>query len=144
VSSSELPCAPISAVHHVALFVSDLARAEAFYGGLLGLAVRQRWYGADGIEPRSIWFDLGSDSFLAVELTREAKAAPRAETLLGWNLVALSIRCEDRATWRRRLTTSGFPVIQETEYTLYVRDPEGHRVGLSHWPKRAGASAATP
>src|SRR5689334_772473 len=56
-------------VHHVAVLVADLARAERFYGGVLGLAVIKRHDDARGA-PRSIWFALGDETgaFLAVEL----------------------------------------------------------------------------
>lgn len=26
------------------------------------------------------------------------------------------------------------PIEGRTDYTLYLRDPEGNRIGLSHWP----------
>ncbi|MGC4063236.1 MAG: hypothetical protein QM784_01010 [Polyangiaceae bacterium] len=41
------------------------------------------------------------------------------------------------------MTAAGHPVIHESDYTLYLRDPEGHRVGLSHWPHRVETSATT-
>jgi HSP20 family molecular chaperone IbpA len=33
-----------------------------------------------------------------------------------------------------RLTDAGHPIEGETAFTLYVRDPDGTRVGLSHYP----------
>ena len=113
---------------------------EAFYGGVLGLPVLRRWQGEDG--ERSIWFDLGDGGFLAVE--RVAGAPPRHD---GWNtddagihLVALAIERGARDTWEAHLTAAGAPVVHRTDYTLYVRDPEGNRVGLSHWPEAEAES----
>jgi catechol 2,3-dioxygenase-like lactoylglutathione lyase family enzyme len=128
-------------VHHIALLVTDLIRAEAFYGGVLGLRVNRRWFMPDGTDPRSVWFELGPESFLAVELIRDANGTPRQLESPGWNLLALSIRRDERDRWRERVASAGFPVTEESAYTLYLRDPEGHRVGLSHWPLPAELSA---
>jgi hypothetical protein len=49
--------------------------------------------------------------------------------------VALGIARGERAAWERRLSDAGVPVEYRTAFTLYVRDPEGNRVGLSHWPE---------
>ena len=121
-------------IHHVAIQVRDLAAAEKFYGGVLGLPVLRRWQGEEG--ERSLWFDLGDGGFLAIEWV--AGGPPRHD---GWNtdelgihLVALAIERSERDTWEAHLTAAGVPVVHRTDYTLYVRDPEGNRVGLSHWP----------
>jgi catechol 2,3-dioxygenase-like lactoylglutathione lyase family enzyme len=37
----------------------------------------------------------------------------------------------DLSAWEARLQEAGIPVDERTAYTLYVRDPDGHRVGLS-------------
>jgi glyoxylase I family protein len=120
-------------IHHVAIQVRDLAAMEAFYAGVLGLPVLRRWQGEDG--DRSIWFDLGG-GFLAVE--RVAGPPPRHD---GWNtedagihLVALAIDRDQRDAWEAHLAAAGHEIAHRTDYTLYVRDPEGNRVGLSHWP----------
>jgi catechol 2,3-dioxygenase-like lactoylglutathione lyase family enzyme len=125
------------AVHHIALVVSDLVAAERFYGDVLGLAVLRRWFESDGTTPRSIWFEVEPGTFLAVErgvaaLRPESDCAP---TQGGWHLVALGITRSERDLWRERLEQAGFPCTDESRYTLYCRDPEGNRVGLSHWPE---------
>jgi catechol 2,3-dioxygenase-like lactoylglutathione lyase family enzyme len=48
---------PRLAVHHLAVVVRDLERAEAFYAGVLGLPVAQRWADEAGA-PRSVWLSL--------------------------------------------------------------------------------------
>src|SRR4051812_49828644 len=52
---------PSTGVHHLAIQVRDLAEAERFYVGLLGLSVVRRWQGQGGAE-RSLWIDLGGGS----------------------------------------------------------------------------------
>jgi glyoxylase I family protein len=119
-------------VHHLAVLVSDLARAEAFYGGVLGLAVGQRWQDAAGA-PRSVWLELGGGAVLALE--RAATSGPRrGEAAPGWHLAALAIAPAEREAWRARLAAAGHAVFHETDHTLYVRDPDGNVVALSHHP----------
>jgi catechol 2,3-dioxygenase-like lactoylglutathione lyase family enzyme len=123
-------------IHHLAVVVADLVRAEAFYAGTLALPVLHRWPDASGA-PRSIWLELG-DSFLAVERAG-ADAPTRADAAPGWHCVALAIAPGEREAWRARLAAAGTPVERETPYTLYVRDPDGNLVGLSHWPHPCAA-----
>jgi glyoxylase I family protein len=125
-----------SGIHHLAIKVADLSSAEAFYAGLLRLPVARRWPSADGTGERSIWIDLGGDSFLAIERAAAAGTS-KDEEIPGIHLVALRIDRQDRDAWKARLADAGHAVYLQTDYTLYVRDPEGNRVGLSHWPERA-------
>jgi len=114
-------------VHHLAILVRDLPRVEAFYSELLGLPVVRR----DG--ERSVWLDLGRDAFLALE--RAPSPSPAApDGTPGLHLVALRIGRAERAAWEARFQEAGVGVYRRTGFTIYVRDPEGNRVGLSHWP----------
>jgi catechol 2,3-dioxygenase-like lactoylglutathione lyase family enzyme len=119
-------------VHHLAVLVQDLQRAEAFYGSVLGLPVQRRWEDDQGA-PRSVWLTLGGDAFLALELAPPSGARGTGD-LPGWHCVALGIAPADREPWRARLAKAGFPVERETSFTLYTRDPEGNVVALSHYP----------
>ncbi|HVV52906.1 MAG TPA: VOC family protein [Polyangia bacterium] len=126
-------------VHHVAIGVRDLAACEAFYTGVLGLPVLRRWPAAGAPGDRSVWLDLGGGAFLALE--RAAAGAPRpAEPAHGYLMIALAIPRAARADWEARLAAAGAAVVHRTDYTLYVADPEGNRVGLSHWPEAAAAA----
>lgn len=128
----------VQSVHHIALLVRDLAASEYFYGQVLGLPVLRRWPNHDERTERSIWFDLGQGAFLAVEVNPlPHQETPEPSPPSGWHLLALSIaRCE-REAWRERLLRACYPCTEESPYTLYCRDPEGNRVGLSHWPEPA-------
>lgn len=119
--------------------MTDLERAEAFYVGVLGLPVTKRWTDEEGA-PRSLWLDLRDGTFLAVE--KVTGAAPRADAAPGWHCVALPIAVSEREAWRAHLESSGHPVERESDYSLYVRDPEGSLVALSHYP--VPSSATTP
>ncbi|MDB4980134.1 MAG: Glyoxalase/bleomycin resistance protein/dioxygenase [Myxococcales bacterium] len=130
--------------HHLAVQVRDLPLCERFYAETLGLRVLRRWPATDGArDDRSVWMtnDVGeAPSFIALE--RVADGPPTAEeasraTRPGLHLIALRIERASRATWEQRLAAAGAPVEARTAFTLYVRDPEGNRVGLSHWPDEA-------
>lgn len=122
-------------MHHLAVVVRDLDRAEAFYAGVLGLPVVQRWADAAGA-PRSVWLGLGGGGFLAVE--RAAADGPtRTDEAPGWHCVALGIAAGERAAWRGRIEAAGARVERESPYSMYVRDPEGNLVALSHYPQAA-------
>lgn len=130
-----------SGVHHLAVKVRDLERAEAFYAGVLGLTITRRHDDERG-RPRSIWLGLGGTTFLAVERAERGEPV-RFDDAPGWHCIALAIPLETREAWRERLAEKGFPVEHETAYTLYVRDPEGAVVALSHHPVSiAGVSDA--
>ncbi len=130
--SDDSSTAPPLALHHLAVKVKDLARAEAFYSGVLGLRVSNRHQDERGAS-RSIWLDLGAGAFLAVERAEPGETA-RADDQPGWHCVALAIGVDQRDAWRARLAARGFSVERESPFTLYVRDPEGALVALSHHP----------
>jgi catechol 2,3-dioxygenase-like lactoylglutathione lyase family enzyme len=72
-----------------------------------------------------------------------AEAAPWRVSRPGFHLVALRVEDRDRPAIEQRLAAAGVPIAHRTDFTLYVRDPEGNRVGLSHYPiDRAGAAVA--
>lgn len=125
------------AIHHVAIKVDDLARAESFWSGVLGLDVLRRQ--SDELGARSLWFGLGHEVFLAVERA-EASGPLRSDEAPGFHCVSLSIAANDREMWRARLAHAGFPVFRETDYTLYVREPSGAVIALSHYPTAWSAS----
>lgn len=133
-------------IHHLAVVVADLERAERFYGGVLGLPVLRRWDDEVG-RARSVWLELGAGAFLAVEkgdAPSTTPAGPRGAAAPGWHCVALAIDRGAREDWRRRLAEAGHPVERETVFTLYARDPEGNLVALSHWPEEALDPPAAP
>jgi glyoxylase I family protein len=109
-------------IHHLALRVSDPERARAFYADLLGLAERRRVEDAHGL--RAVWLDAGP---VVLMLERELRS-PGAESGSG-HLLALAVA--DLVAWEERLRAAGVAVEDRTEHTLYFRDPDGHRVGLS-------------
>ena len=143
-AANERHAAP-GGVHHVAIAVRDLGAVEAFYTAVLGLPILRRWpmpgeMTGDDQRDRSIWCDLGGGAFLALEraaegeVAREGAGGARGH---GYLMIALRITRAARADWEARLAAAGVAIVHRTAYTLYVADPEGNRVGLSHWPDAA-------
>ncbi len=121
-------------VHHLAVVVRDLQRAERFYVDVLGLSLLRRWHDSDGL--RAVWLSLGEGAFLALERFDSVESElGNDKVAIGWHCVALGIATQEREHWRARLNEAGHPVFRETDYTLYVRDPEGNVIGLSHYPE---------
>ncbi|HKC14273.1 MAG TPA: VOC family protein [Vicinamibacteria bacterium] len=112
----------VGAIHHLALRVADPERSLVFYAGLLGLPELRR-FPESGVV-RSIWLRAGE---MVVMLERRlAGSGPEAGS---GHLLAFAV--SDLAAWEKRLAAAGVTVEGRTAQTLYLRDPDGHRVGLS-------------
>jgi len=137
-------------IHHLAIQVRDLALLERFYRDLLGLPELKRWPAPDGAHDRSVWLGLGDGaSFLALECCTGERPRLREESAFfepsaGLHLVALGIGAGERAAWETRLRAAGVEIVHHTPFTIYFFDPEGNRVGLSHYPDAAPAAEVAP
>jgi glyoxylase I family protein len=126
--------------HHLAVQVQDVERAVRFYRDVLGLAERMRHLREDG-SLRSVWMDVPGGGFLALEETGEPpQPTPFRDARPGWLLLALRIQPAEREQAEAHLQRHGVEVVHRTRFTLYVRDPEGNRIGLSHHPEEPPAS----
>jgi catechol 2,3-dioxygenase-like lactoylglutathione lyase family enzyme len=126
--------------HHLAIQVKDLARAERFYREVLGLALVRRWPYEDGTPgDRSVWLSVGSgEEFVALETCDvDRLPTPFRDPHGGLHLLALRIPAGDRGAWERRLGELEVEIVHRTRWTIYLRDPEGNRIGLSHYPDEA-------
>ena len=113
---------PPARVHHLALRVADCARSAAFYAGVLAFPEIRRFEDAGGI--RSIWLRAG-DAILMLETgLRGDGPGDGSGHVLVFAVDALSV-------WEARLGTAGIAIDDRTAYTVYLRDPDGHRVGLT-------------
>jgi len=123
-------------VHHLAVKTKDLIKSEVFYVDVLGLPLLKRHEDARG--PRSLWLGLGgSGAFLAVERAEDLESPARHDEGVGWHCVALTMEVDQRASWIARLEAAGHPIFRQTPYSIYVRDPDGAVVALSHYPHEA-------
>ena len=111
-------------VHHLAFRTDDLARLERFYVDALGLALVRRQ------DERSVWLD-AAGALLMLERREPGEPATPAGSK---ELVAFEIAPDARALCTDRLRRAGVAIEASTEFTLYVRDPDGRRIGLSSYP----------
>jgi glyoxylase I family protein len=128
------------AFHHLALQCADLELCERFYRDVLGLPVLRRWPREEGGD-RSVWLSVGGSAdagFLALERA-EVSPEPRPwrDGRPGLHLVALHIAPGERRGWEDKLETLGITVVHRTAWTIYFHDPEGNRIGLTHFPHDA-------
>jgi catechol 2,3-dioxygenase-like lactoylglutathione lyase family enzyme len=105
-------------IHHIAVRVRDLEAAREFYCGLLGLPEMKR----DGSP--SVWLQAG-DTVLMLERTLRGRGPDAGSGHV------LALAAEDLAPWEEKLAAAGIPIEDRTAETLFVRDPDGHRVALS-------------
>lgn len=116
-----------SRIHHVAIRVADPVSSLAFYSGVLGLPEVHRLQEEGRV--RSIWVRAG-DTVLMLE--REIKGSgPSAGS--GHVLV---LEVDDLEEWVGRLERAGRRPTERTASTVYIADPDGHRVGLSVYPRK--------
>ena len=128
-SATELP--PVAVVVETAVYAADLAAAEGFYGGVLGLPVAGREPG------RHVFFRVGDAGMLLVfdpAATRAGGDLP-PHGAVGPGHFALGVRAADLDGWKARLAASGVEIEKELTWprggrSIYVRDPAGNSVEL--------------
>jgi glyoxylase I family protein len=129
----------VPALHHIALGARNVAAVAAFYRDLLGLGEIRRQAGEGG-ELRSIWLELG-EAILMIEHTDAP--SPRVDGVgTGAFLIALRVNPGARHALEDELGRHGHAVESRTRYSSYLRDPEGNRVAISHYPEEPSEAGA--
>jgi catechol-2,3-dioxygenase len=100
---------------------TDVDRLERFYAGVLGLPVVKR----DEMRG-SVWLQAGG-AVVMLERLEEGEAQVPAGSM---DLVAFA---GDLAAARERLASAAVPVEGSTAHTIYFRDPDGRRIGVSDY-----------
>ena len=127
----------ITAVLETCLYASDLAAAERFYHGVLGLEVFAREPG------RHVFFRCGAAMLLVFDPARTSEVTsvvggvpvPR-HGAVGAGHVCFRVPEGELAAWRERLVAGGVPIEAEVHWprggtSLYVRDHAGNSVELA-------------
>jgi catechol 2,3-dioxygenase-like lactoylglutathione lyase family enzyme len=107
--------------HHLALRTSDVPGLAAFYRDMFDLI------DARDLLPKAIWLGLAHDSMLMIEAREAGEPAPTPGSM---EMFAMRVTPVLRQVIRQRAVDRGC-LDGETEHTVYVRDPEGRRVGVS-------------
>lgn len=148
-------------INHFALITDNPEELADFYMDTLGLKLKaikayrsgngemQDRYESLAKKIRSVWLEINEKTILMLERSNDSSDASAvkpsrmfqsqksfSEKSPGIHLIALSIDAEDRPAWIRKLKNKKIKIENQTEYTLYIRDPEGNRIGLSHYPEK--------
>ncbi len=104
-------------IHHLAFRTCDLVALERFYAEVLGLPVLRR-------SDRSVWLDVeGTILMLERAEPGEPPIDPRSMDLVCFGVApGVLARLAD------------VDIEGRTDSTLYFRDPDGRRVGVSAYP----------
>lgn len=121
----------INSLGHVVLRVTDRARAERFYTGVLGLPLCARF---DENGMKMAFFTLGNHhDFAVMEVSGEGSS--RSESAVGLHHVAFNIgrSLDDLREAKAKLEAAGIttnPVDHEVTKSLYFEDPDGNGIEL--------------
>ncbi len=114
-------------IHHIALQVTDLEVARAFYVDVLGFAVTR-------VQAHALWLDAGGVILMLEHCIGAVVVDSWSSDRPGPHVVAFAIAADQRDSWRARLAAAAVDIDHETGFTLYFKDPFGSRLALSHFP----------
>ncbi len=121
----------INALGHVVLKVSDLARAEAFYQGVLGLPVCAHYDGDGG---QMTFFTLGNHhDFAILEVSGDGGKSSKKEVGLDHVAFSIGTSLDELREAHAYLTEQGItttPIDHEVTKSLYMSDPDGNGIEL--------------
>lgn len=112
----------MSGIHHVALRVQDCALSARFYEQAFGLREVRRVDSGPAL--RAVWLAAGETVLMLEHSLRGAGPGEGSGHVLVFPT-------PDLAAAEDRFKALGIEVTDRTASTLYVRDPDGHRAGVS-------------
>jgi catechol 2,3-dioxygenase len=140
------PIDPRVEIGHIHLKVSDLERSIAFYSGVLGFGITQR-YGSSA----AFLSAGGYHHHIGLNTWESANGSPPPDGTTG--LYHFAIRYPDRSSLGdalRRVRAAGVPLDGASDHgvseALYLRDPDGNGIELywdrarAEWPRAADGS----
>ena len=110
-------------LHHLAFRTPQLERLCRFYETLFN------WKPVHEQAGYSRWYRLGA---LTLMIEMAAAGEPPLPTGSG-EFFCLRVSVEEKVAFRARLQSLGVALEDATEHTLYFRDPDGRRIGVSSY-----------
>lgn len=111
-------------LHHLAFRTTNLEETLAFYREVFHLDVVR------DARPRSVWLGLADGAVLMIERRTDGEPSVPVGSM---ELVAFRVSESERQRVRTISVERGC-FDGETQHTVYVRDPDGRRVGISNYP----------
>ena len=111
-------------VHHLAFRTHDVDALVAFLVELLGLPE------VKDARPRSVWLGLSDGSVVMVERAEDGEPGIPPGSL---ELAAFEVEADEKARIREEACRRGC-FDGETAHTVYLRAPDGRRIGVSTYP----------
>ena len=105
-------------VHHVALRTKKLARLVRFYRDVIGLRVTRE-------TKRSTWLAMGSAILMIERAGPDEPPVPKGTK----EFLCFAVRTKRDVARFKSLVR----IEDETDFTVYFRDPDGRRVGVSRY-----------
>ncbi|MAZ66950.1 MAG: glyoxalase [Kangiellaceae bacterium] len=125
---------PVAGLRHVALFVADLAKSEAFYVDLIGMEVEWR------PDEDNVYLTSGNDNLALHRAPPNFQAQDQRLDHIGYILDTM----EQVDAWYAHLKANGVTMITEPKThrdgarSFYCKDPDGITVQLIYHPPIAG------
>ena len=121
-------------IHHLAIFTQTIESLSSFYKILLDVSSEREQQDSAGL--RSVWLRAGG-SLLMIE--REPVAGPGRHVIVfataPGSLAAAEARLKAAGAQPEGSESAPGGMYLRTRFTIYGRDPDGNRVGLSSWPE---------
>jgi catechol 2,3-dioxygenase-like lactoylglutathione lyase family enzyme len=114
-------------LHHIALRTHDVPRLTNFYREVIGLSVSRAGPSGTGVGSPGdrTWLEV-SGVVLMIEPAETGEPLPAAGSL---DLLAFAAGTLEEA--EARCARAGVTIEARTAFTVYIRDPDGRRIGLS-------------
>jgi catechol 2,3-dioxygenase-like lactoylglutathione lyase family enzyme len=109
-------------IHHIALRTRDLPRLQDFYLEALGLE-------PSSVRGSGVWLQAGEAMVMLDEAEESEPDVPEGSR----ELVAFAVEPGQLPAFEARLARHGVAIEARTRHTLYFRDPDGRRVGVSQY-----------
>ncbi len=124
----------ITGMHHTVLTVTDVARSQDFYGGLLGLELFKA-VPDDGVAGEKVIYRLADGTFFGVVAHAKGDGSAFSEMRTGLDHISFAVPAAELDSWRERLSAAGVPSAEPApalsgELVFVVRDPDNIAVQI--------------
>lgn len=118
----------IDGIHHTSVVVRDLARAKAFYGGILGLKESAE---RPDFDFPGAWYDIGNMQIHLI--VHEPALTVRGTTTIDTRDGHFALRVRSMAEVLQRLEQHGVPYMNKPDsitgwHQVFVTDPDGNLI----------------